>query len=131
MKVLMACALLLLPVWHASGQTSSFAGHSVTSSAVALPVALNAPKVKFPKGGPLGRYVVSVAFTVDEQGVPRHPHIVQSDNQYFDFSAMVTALQWRFKPAMRDGQPVATPLTLSLAFEKQRHFNGWNEQPSQ
>jgi TonB family protein len=59
-----------------------------------------------------------VAFTVDEQGIPRHPHIVQSDNDYFDFSAMVTALEWRFKPAMRDGEPVATPLTLSLAFNK-------------
>lgn len=66
--------------------------------------------------------MVQVAFTVDEKGVPRHPHIVQSDNEYFDFSAMVTALQWRFKPAMRDGSPVSTPLTLSLAYDKESRW---------
>jgi protein TonB len=124
MKMLMACALLTLPVWHASCQSASFAntGKATSSPSAAVPVAIKSPKVKYPKGAPLGRYVVSVAFTVDEQGVPRHPHIVQSDNEYFDFSAMVTALEWRFKPAMRDGQPVSSPLTLSLAFDKEQRF---------
>ena len=130
MKMLLACAtLLLLPVWHASGQSAHFVSQPLPPSSEGLPVAIRAPKVKFPKGGPDGRYVVSVAFTVDEQGVPRHPHIVRSDNEYFDFSAMVTALEWRFKPAMRDGQPVPMPLTLDLAFEKHRPFNDWNESP--
>jgi len=127
MKMLLACAFLLLPVWHASGQSAHYVSQPLPPSSEGLPVAIRSPKVKFPKGGPAGRYVVSVAFTVDEQGVPRHPHIVRSDNEYFDFSALVTAQEWRFKPAMRDGQPIAAPLTLNLAFEKDRSFNDWNE----
>ncbi len=87
-----------------------------------FPVALKEPPVKYPKGAPKGRYVVQVAFTVDEHGVPRHPRVVQSDNDYFDFSAMVSVLQWRFQPAMRDGHPVATPLTLSLAFDRETRW---------
>ncbi len=107
-----------IAVSQASAQHLLPVGRPSPDAAVTLPVAVNAPHVRYPKGAPFGRYVVSVAFTVDEQGIPRHPHIVQSDNDYFDFSAMVTALEWRFKPAMRDGEPVATPLTLSLAFNK-------------
>lgn len=122
MKTLLACALVLFPVCQASSQEAATPSQPETRPAVTLPVALNAPPVKYPKGAPKGRYVVSVAFTVDENGVPRHPHIVKSDNEYFDFSAMVTALEWRFKPAMRDGHPVPTPLTLSLAFDKESRW---------
>jgi periplasmic protein TonB len=122
MKILLACALLLTPVCQALSQEAATPSQPATGSSTTFPIALSAPPVKYPKGAPKGRYVVQVAFTVDEQGVPRHPHIVRSDNEYFDFSAMVTALQWRFKPAMRDGSPVATPLTLSLAFDKETRW---------
>jgi TonB family protein len=122
MKILLACALLLTPVCQALSQEAATPSQPATESSTTLPIALSAPPVKYPKGAPKGRYVVQVAFTVDEQGVPRHPHIVQSDNEYFDFSAMVTALQWRFKPAMRAGSPVPTPLTLSLAYDKESRW---------
>ncbi len=121
MKTLLASALLLLPLCQAAAQQPATPSQPVMESA-SFPVALKAPPVKYPKGAPKGRYVVQVAFTVDEHGVPRHPRVVQSDNDYFDFSAMVSVLQWRFQPAMRDGQPVATPLTLSLAFDRETRW---------
>ena len=120
MKTILAFALLLcLPHGQSSSQEPATESQPAKSPSVSLPVALKAPPVKFPKGAPEGRYVVSVAFVVDANGVPRHPRVVQSDNEYFDFSAMVSALQWRFKPGMRDGKPVETPLTVALAFDKE------------
>ena len=122
MKTILACALLLMPLCQASSQELTKVSQPMMKSPVTFPIALSAPPVKYPKGAPKGRYVVRVAFTVDESGIPRHPRVVQSDNDYFDFSALVSVLQWRFKPAMRDGRAVSTPLTLSLAFDKESRW---------
>jgi TonB family protein len=124
MRTFLASAILLLPFAQTSfAQEPAIQSQPAKSPSVTLPVAIKAPVTKFPKGAPMGRYVVSVAFVVDEHGVPRHPQVVQSDNEYFDFSAMVTALQWRFKPGMRDGKPVQTPLTVQLAYDKESKWS--------
>jgi TonB family protein len=115
------CLLFITPSSFAQEQASQ---SQPAKNSVVLPVTLKAYPTKFPKGAPLGHYVVSVAFVVDEHGIPRHPQVVQSENEYFDFAAMVTALQWRFKPGLRDGKPVATPLTVQLSFDKEPRLGG-------
>lgn len=124
MRTLLASSFLLVAFAQTSfAQEPATQSQAATVSSVTLPVAIKAPPVKYPKGAPLGRYVVSVAFVVDERGIPRHPQVVRSDNEYFDFSAMVAALQWRFKPGTRDGKPVKTPLTVQLAYDKESKWN--------
>jgi TonB family protein len=61
-----------------------------------------------------GRVVVGL--TVDEKGRPRDVHVVRGPGHGLDEKAVKAVKQYRFKPALKDGKPVATEITVDIAF---------------
>ena len=88
---------------------------------VTPPVLTNAQDAVFPaakqkseKAGWSGVSIVQLV--VDGKGMPRDVHITRSLAPDFDRSAMDAARQYRFKPGMRKGQPVAVAIKIEVNF---------------
>jgi len=60
---------------------------------------------------------VQVEFTVTPAGTVSNARIVDANpKQIFDQAALDAIQRWRFKPALKDGQPVEQKATLKLVF---------------
>jgi protein TonB len=85
----------------------------------AMPVAISQPPPSYPReaqrrgiGG-----TVRVQATVSSDGsVDRMEVAASSGNRYLDRAAMEAVRRWRFKPAMRNGQPVSATVVIPLEF---------------
>jgi len=60
--------------------------------------------------------VVTVALIVDAQGNARNVHILRSLGMGLDENAVETVSTWKFKPAMRNGTPVAVSVLVEITF---------------
>jgi TonB family protein len=58
-----------------------------------------------------------IAMTIDEEGMPTDLHIVKSLRADYDQSALDAVHEWRFKPAQKNGQPVAVEMKTEIHFE--------------
>jgi TonB family protein len=88
---------------------------------VTAPIPINLPEAEFPKDrskikAPFSG-IVLVGMTVDAAGVPRNVHVARSLRPDFDAEAIKAAKAYRFKPAMRLGQPVAVSLKIEVNFK--------------
>jgi TonB family protein len=88
---------------------------------VTPPVLIDAPDAVFPaakkKSERAGWSGVSIVqLIVDGNGMPREVHITRSLAPDFDRSAMDAVRQYRFKPGMRKGEPVAVAITIVVNF---------------
>lgn len=61
--------------------------------------------------------VVTVRFIVDKNGTVTKARALQSADKIFDAAAVRSVLQWRFKPALDGGQPVAKCMDVTLPFD--------------
>jgi TonB family protein len=61
-----------------------------------------------------GSCVLSI--TVDEDGIPNDVQVVKSLRADYDQSAIEAVREWRFKPAQRNGQPVAMEIKTEVHF---------------
>lgn len=66
---------------------------------------------------------VCVEATVTAAGVIADPKIRRTDNPAFARAFLVSLEEWRYKPATRDGVPVAVPLAVSAIFERMDYRN--------
>jgi TonB family protein len=53
---------------------------------------------------------------VDSSGLPRNIEIQRPLGYGLDDKAVATVETWRFRPAMKDGQPVAVRIMVEVAF---------------
>lgn len=78
---------------------------------------------------PIGQFVTGkggyaeVAFTVAPDGTTRDIKVVDADQPAFGNHLALAVKDWRFEPARKDGQPVASPLSFGLCFEITRNFS--------
>ncbi len=78
------------------------------------------PAVKradFPKGKPHASGAVELRFTVDEHGEPKDLPVAESGAP-FESELVEAVRKWRFKPAMKDGTPVAVPASFTFVAVK-------------
>jgi protein TonB len=61
--------------------------------------------------------VVLVNLVVDAQGRPQNVHILRGVGMGLDDKALAAVRQYRFKPAMEDGKPVAVELNVEVNFQ--------------
>lgn len=82
-----------------------------------VPVRTVAPEVppEFARGGTAG--LVTVSFTVDERGNVTGEKIVKSSDPVLEEPALKAIRKWRFKPAQKDGNPVAVHVALPIKFQ--------------
>lgn len=59
---------------------------------------------------------VLVAFVIDTQGQVVNPHVIRSNNPWFERPALDAILKWKFEPARKDGRPVNTRASQLLEF---------------
>jgi len=60
---------------------------------------------------------VSVHVEVDSTGSPSNPRVISAPQPPFDDLATAAVLGWTFDPAHKDGQPVASHLTVTVHFD--------------
>ena len=61
-----------------------------------------------------GTTVLSVV--VNEQGFPEILEITRGLGEGLDIQALAAVANWRFKPAVKDGKPVAVQVTVEVKF---------------
>ncbi len=88
---------------------------------VTMPVLIESAQPDYPKTGKAERIDGScvISLTVDEEGMPTMIHVKKSLRPEFDEEAVKAIRKYRFKPATRDGQPVAKDLSIEVRFQ---HF---------
>jgi TonB family protein len=59
---------------------------------------------------------VVVAFTVDTRGRVQDVEVREATNSEFESAAVTAVRKWRFKPALRDGEPVQVRISQRLDF---------------
>ncbi len=59
---------------------------------------------------------VTISVEIDENGRVRVLRVLQPAGLGLDEKAIEAVKQWRFKPAMRDGRPVAAPAQIQVSF---------------
>ncbi len=62
--------------------------------------------------------IVVLKMVVDKKGLPNNVEVVRGLAPKFDKSAISAVRQYRFKPAMRDGQPVDVSVNIEVNFAK-------------
>lgn len=60
---------------------------------------------------------IRVGFIVDSTGAVRDPVVLSSTDSFYDSLALESIRKWRFAPAMQDGKPVATRMTVPFQFK--------------
>ncbi len=76
---------------------------------VTPPVSVRQEFPPYPRGGPAGKVPVStgaIEVTIDEMGRVERAIIRQSVNNVYDPLLLGATATWRYKPALRDGNPV-------------------------
>ncbi len=61
-------------------------------------------------------YVV-ILFLLNETGQVEEPHVESSSRPEFEEPALEAVRRWKFKPGMKEGEPVATFMRLPIRFK--------------
>ena len=92
---------------------------AMTRNGVSAPVATYSPEPNYPKSGRDARVegVEKVQLLVGIDGHVHSPRVIQSLSPDFDEEALAAIKEWRFKPAMKDGQPVPIWIVIEVSFK--------------
>ena len=60
---------------------------------------------------------VELSLVIDQAGLPQDIQVVRGLGSGLDEKAIEAVKQYRFKPATRDGQPVATKIHINVNFQ--------------
>ncbi len=111
----------------AARREASAKGESIAYLAESRPVYGAGPGVSLPQltrdvfpewpgGSRLPTHPVIVHVVINEHGIPELFQVTQSLGQRFDENAISAVADWRFRPAKRNGIPVAVALDVELNF---------------
>ncbi|MGD0736554.1 MAG: TonB family protein [Terracidiphilus sp.] len=85
---------------------------------VSNPIPIVTPEAEFSDEARSNKYqgVCMIAIIVDAQGFPQNPRVIQSLGMGLDEKALEAVRKYRFKPAMKDGKPVASIISVAVNF---------------
>jgi protein TonB len=85
---------------------------------VTNPVAIVSPEAEFSDEARRAKYqgICMISIIVDAHGYPQNPRVVRSLGMGLDEKALDAVRRYRFKPAMKDGRPVAAMITVEVDF---------------
>jgi TonB family protein len=104
---------------HVAGN-SPFGDHkNVGNKNLSAPVPLNSVTAQYSEEARRnhinGGCLVSVI--VDKYGLPQNPILVKSLEPSLDANALTAAMQYRFKPALKDGTPIPVKIVVEINFK--------------
>jgi TonB family protein len=87
---------------------------------VSDPVVLNRVETEFTDAARNAQYQGQCLLTaiVDEQGMPEDLEVLKPLDYGLTENAVAAASKYRFKPAMKDGKPVAVKITIEVNFKR-------------
>lgn len=62
---------------------------------------------------------VMATIQIDAEGVVQEVDVTEHPGMGIDKTTVEALKQWKFKPAMKDGKPVATKATVQVNFQRQ------------
>ena len=85
---------------------------------VSAPVLTHSVDAEFSKKAKDAKHegVSVVSLVVDAQGMPQHVHTIRKLGMGLDEKAIEAVRQYRFKPAMHEGKPVAVAISIEVNF---------------
>jgi TonB family protein len=85
---------------------------------VSNPIPLVTPEAEFSDEARRNKYqgVCMISVIVDARGYPRNPRVIRSLGMGLDEKALEAVERYRFKPAMKDGKPVAVIISVLVNF---------------
>lgn len=85
---------------------------------VSIPVPIVTPEAEFSDEARRNKFqgVCIIAVIVDARGYPQNPRVVQSLGMGLDEKALAAVKGYRFKPAVKDGKPVAVLVDVEVNF---------------
>jgi TonB family protein len=102
------------------GQNGGFNGgvEVVGRGGVTAPIPLVAPEAEFSDEARRQKFqgICMISVIVDAQGNPRDPRVTQPLGMGLDEKAIEAVMHYRFKPAKKDGQPVAVRIAVLVNF---------------
>jgi len=60
--------------------------------------------------------VVMLTCEVDDRGVVTEAKVNRTTNEGFNRAAMAAVEKWKFRPAQKDGKPIATRISVPVKF---------------
>jgi TonB family protein len=102
------------------GRNGGFGGDVYTpgTGGVTQPVPIFTPEAEFSDEARRQKYqgVCMISVIIDAQGFPQNPRLVQTLGMGLDEKALEAVKRYRFKPARKDGKPVAARMTVVVNF---------------
>lgn len=85
---------------------------------VSAPIPIFTPEAEFSDEARRAKYqgVVTINIIVDAQGNPQNPRVVRPLGMGLDEKAIEAVRKYKFKPAMKDGKPVAVQMGIEVNF---------------
>jgi TonB family protein len=85
---------------------------------VSNPIAIVTPDAEFSDEARRAKYqgVCLISVIVDSHGFPQNPRVIRSLGMGLDEKALEAVQRYRFKPATKDGKPVAVMITVEVNF---------------
>jgi TonB family protein len=85
---------------------------------VSNPVPIVTPEAEFSDEARRNKYqgICVILIVVDARGYPQSPRVIRSLGMGLDEKALEAVQKYRFKPAMKDGKPVASMVNVAVNF---------------
>ena len=85
---------------------------------VTNPIPLISPEAEFSDEARRNKYqgICMISVIVDARGYPRSPRVIRSLGMGLDEKALEAVQRYRFKPALKDGKPVAAMISVMVNF---------------
>lgn len=99
-------------------ESPSHASALRVGGSVSAPVPIETPEPQLTKEERKSKFsgICLVSIIIDKYGVPQHPRVIRGINQDLDQKALEAVSRYRFKPAMKDKQPVPVMMTIEVNF---------------
>lgn len=110
LAVLLSLGLLATVAASAKTDEQSYLESCLKGPGVPVPVAVVSPSVGPEHAGA----TVQLEFTVDATGKPADLSVKSTPDYMLSMAVVDAVKQWRFKPAERNGAPVATKVSLPV-----------------
>lgn len=107
------------PGWGPGSDGGSGNGvYTPGTGGVTLPVPIFTPEAEFSDEARRQKYqgVCAISVIIDAQGNPQSPRVVRALGMGLDEKALAAIMRYRFKPARKDGKPVAVRMTVEVNF---------------
>lgn len=92
--------------------------YTAGTGGVTNPVPVFSPEAEFSDEARRNKYqgICMISIVVDSQGLPRNPRVVRSLGMGLDEKALEAVARYRFRPALKNGRPVAARILVEVNF---------------